>query len=105
MESVVDENRKLGVLVTKKIRDNYYEKNISKQITDEEIIKNLKHQVQILTAEKSSIEELWKTSQKTITNLETALSHYYKHFNDNQPSIDEVFNLYSRVFYIIKLFC
>ncbi len=77
-------------LVTENNNKKYSDTNFTKQTTDEEIIRNLKQQIQILSVEKSSIEELWRTSQKTITNLETALNHYYKHFNDNQPSLDEV---------------
>lgn len=89
VESVVAENQRLGLLASNSLAQKYPETEFSKQNSDD-IILNLKHQIEILSAEKSSIEGLWKTSQKTISNLEIALRHYHKHFNESHPSIQDV---------------
>lgn len=53
-------------------------KNPSHVKTDEshQIIDKLKSQIKVLNNEKQNLEELWRTSQRTVSTLETEVAHY-----------------------------
>uniref|UniRef100_A0A336KXF3 CSON001191 protein n=1 Tax=Culicoides sonorensis TaxID=179676 RepID=A0A336KXF3_CULSO len=65
----------------KQIKDNLLAKTqnqITGKYNDDSLqtIDKLKSQIKLLTNEKQNLEELWKTSQRTVSSLETEVAHY-----------------------------